>query len=75
MEKKVYLIYESSKGRKDLVFVHEDREFCCSVARDWKRDFPLVTFRVYEVPVGRVIEWNKSYVNCGYGVLPLEIHY
>lgn len=69
MEKKVYLVYESSKGRKDVVFISLDKDFACRTASRWNHDEDLrsVGFRytVYEFPLDDIVSFNK-YFSCSH---------
>lgn len=55
MEKKVYLVYASSKGCKDLVYCTIDKADAFVQADAFKRDavgLPYtVNYRVYEMPL------------------------
>lgn len=63
MEKKVYVVYESSKGRKDVVFISLNESLACSCARNWNNDDDLRSFgfryTVYEFPLDEVVTFNK----------------
>lgn len=67
MEKKVYLVYESSKGRKDLIYITDDCENAVINARNWSALLPQFTYRIYEVPLYTVVDMNRSKYNlCEY---------
>lgn len=67
MEKKVYMVYESSKGRKDLIYCTDDRENAIINARNWSRSLPRFSYRIYEVPLYTVVDMNRSkYNRCDY---------
>lgn len=55
MEKKVYLIYKSSRGCKDLVYCTVDKEQAFNVAYKLQAEFEgakyRFNFRVYEMPL------------------------
>lgn len=63
MEKKVFVIYESSKGRKDVVFISLDKAYCCRLARIWNDSKDLrsvgVRYTVYEFPLDECVTFNK----------------
>lgn len=70
MEKKVYLLYQSSKGAKNLVSVFLELDLalrCRDSLRDGAREG--VTFRLYCIPVNSWICWDK-YINCEHIVHP-----
>lgn len=55
MEKKVYAVYRSTKGCKDLVYVFADRLTAEANAKRWTAEDKgkysyTVNYRVYEVP-------------------------
>lgn len=63
MEKKVFVVYESSKGRKDVVLISLDKHFACKCASCWNHDGDLRSFgfryTVYEFPLDEVVTFNK----------------
>lgn len=70
MEKKVFLLYASSKGSKDLVTVFLDlntAKYCRDNLR--ANSEKGVNYRLYSVPVDSWLCWNK-YINGEYIVHP-----
>lgn len=65
MEKKVYLVYESSKGRKDVVLISLDKYYACKCASCWNHDEDLhiagFRYTVYEFPLDVIVSFNKYY--------------
>lgn len=74
MEKKVYLVYEFSKGRKDLVMVSENLDTVVATVRYWSSRLELLRFkyRVYECPCDTPISFDKYAI---YDYCPVEIKY
>lgn len=55
----IYLVYEFSKGRRDLVFVSSTLELAVSSAIEWSKNFPNWHYRIYAVGV----DTQTFYVN------------